>query len=445
MAESYKICPICQTANHQNAQVCTTCGTDLVNVEAVTRIKKKNPAAVDYDFRYGETDLLEHTVGDAARRFTGVLLLLLIGALGGGVFILQQGGFFDAQAGAALDVAQTPSPRPTLNVATVTLGPPTATYTLTPPPTFTPSLTPTRGPCVITLPAGQNLTWAVANCGHRDLDVMPTVLALNDIDNPAAVQAGQQIQIPWPTPTPDPNAIPTDPPAQDSDDAGEDTLANSSVLSVNESIVAFAATPTPTLPPGVQWHQVQPEENIAVIINIYNADVKTLSELNREIDFARCDFGYTYGGPECIVQLRQGQMVRVPAPTPLPTATPTLDPNATATPTATPIFNRPRAGSPEDRAFFYADTLITLRWIPSATLAAGETYRVDVTDLTANIAHVAYTRDIVFTLPLDWRGTQAERHDFQWQVSIVDEDTPAEVRYPTEPRTFVWQGIVEDN
>lgn len=444
MAESYKICPICQTPNHHNAMVCTTCGTELSNVEAVTRIKKKNPANVDYDFRYGETDLLEHTVGHAARRITGIILLLLIGGLGGAAFVLQQQGFF-ASSPEPIMVVQSPTTRPTLDVATVTLGPPTATYTLTPQPTFTPTITPTRGPCVITLPAGQSLTWAVANCGHRDLDLMPTVLALNDIDNPAAIQAGQQLLIPWPTATIDPNAVPTDPPAVESGDAGTDGQAASNVLLVNEEIQAFAPTATPTLPPGVQWHQVQPEENIAVIINIYNADVKTLSELNREIDFARCDFGYTYGGAECIVQLSQGQMVRVPAPTAIPTFTPTIDPNATATPTPTPIFNRPIANTPEDRAFFFADTLVTLRWIPSATLNEGETYRVDVMDETAGIAHVAYTTDIAFMLPLEWRGTLAERHDFTWQISIVDVANPDGLRYPTEPRTFVWQGIPEDN
>ncbi|MCA9914504.1 MAG: LysM peptidoglycan-binding domain-containing protein, partial [Anaerolineae bacterium] len=211
-----------------------------------------------------------------------------------------------------------------------------------------------------------------------------------------------------------------------------------------ESIQAFAATITPTLPAGVMWHTVQPEENIITIAVDYNADVKTLSELNREIDFARCDFGQRFGGAECIVQLFQGQRLRVPAPTPTPTLSPTVDPNATATPTATPTFNRPSPYSPADQSIFYVDELITLRWTPSGTLNPGEAYRVDVVDETSGITYTAYTEEIFFIIPQEWQGTQQQRHEFTWRVGIVSTDSPDAVRYQTETQRFTWQGNVED-
>jgi hypothetical protein len=63
LSESYKICPICETPNHRNATVCTTCGTNLTHVAAVSKAKQTvNATRTDYDFRYGETDLLEESV-----------------------------------------------------------------------------------------------------------------------------------------------------------------------------------------------------------------------------------------------------------------------------------------------------------------------------------------------------------------------------------------------
>ncbi|MEO1287015.1 MAG: LysM peptidoglycan-binding domain-containing protein, partial [Chloroflexota bacterium] len=329
--------------------------------------------------------------------------------------------------------------RPTLDVSTVTQGPPTATYTMTPTATFTPSLTPTQGPCIITLPTGQTLTWALTQCGHRSLDVVPTVLSLNNLSDASSVQSGQELQIPRPTSTPDPNAIPTETPTLEGDaDLGLDVA----VAGPNEAIEAFQATAVPTLPAGVMWHVVQQGQNIISVAVQYNTDVQTLSQLNRQVDFARCDFGQTFGGQDCIVQLFQGQQLRVPAPTPTPTLSPTPDPNATATPTPTATVNIPSAFSPTDREFFYNDELVTLRWIPTATLRAGELYRVDVRNLTTNESFSATTVDIFLTIPTEWQGTQ-DRNEYEWSVGIISQDTPDNIRYQTEPLIFVWQGTPE--
>lgn len=436
MSQSLKICPTCESSNLSNANVCTTCGADLRRISPVAKTDAHN-APKSFDFRQGETDLMESSLSGAASFYfilgiTVILIVLLI------VFGLSLNSniFAPAPEISSPEFLGSPSPLPTLDVATVTLGPPTQTHTLTPAPTNTATITPTPGPCIITLPQGQNLTWALGQCGHRSLDVMPTVLALNNLADAGNVREGQQIQIPWPTATLDPNAQPT------ATVEGDASIDNSSVVLVDESIEAFQPTTTPTLPAGVMWHQIQPDENIIVIAMTYNTDVQTLSQLNRQIDFARCDFGQTFGGPECIVQLFQGQMIRVPAPTPTPTLSPTPDPNATATPTATATYNEPQVYSPTNRQFFYVDELVTLRWIASATLSTGETYRIDVHDITSNTSYVAYTTEIFFTLPQDWQGREAERHEFEWTVGIVSQNDTNTVRYQTEPHSFVWQGII---
>jgi len=400
-----------------------------------------------FDYRYGETDLVASggSRGGSALFVLGATLFVTLLLGGAALFLLSSVANTELEPNptAQQQGFTTNTNAPTLGMATVTQGPPTATYSPTPTITFTPSITPTREPCSQTIQQGGNLITAILNCGYtsQDVDIIPTVLALNDLPDANSIRAGQQIFIPWPTPTTDPNAIPTATPTVEGEAAATDAEG---IVSVDESIQAFAATVTPTLPAGVMWHTVQPEENIITIAVAYSADVKTLSELNREIDFARCDFGERFGGPECIVQLFQGQRLRVPAPTPTPTLSPTIDPNSTATPTATATFNRPSPYSPADQSIFYVDELITLRWTPSATLNPGETYRVDVVDETSGITYTAYTEEIFFIIPREWQGTQQQRHEFTWRVSIVSADTPHAMRYQTEPQRFTWQGNVED-
>lgn len=436
MSESYKLCPICETANHPNTVICTTCGTDLSHVERSTAHLKDKASGANYEFRYGETDLQESSVKEPARVFfwLGMIILLLFSALG--LIFLFNTWSQSERDEENIELPATMTNRPTINAITVTQGSPTVTYTATPSQTFTPSATPTQGPCVITLPQGQTLIWALGQCGHRSLDVLPQVLELNDLADAGSIRANQEIRIPRPTPTTDPFATPSATPTR-ADDAFFD---DSEVAQLDESIEAFQATVTPTLPVGIMWHEVQQGQYISEIIIIYNTDVQTLSQLNRQIDFARCDFGDTFGGQDCIVELFQGQLVRVPAPTPTPTLLPTNDPNATATPTATATVNIPNTFSPTDRQFFYNDQLITLRWVPTATLKAGESYRIDVLDQTSNIEYVAYTQDIFYLIPLEWQGNQ-ERHNYQWTVGVVSQDNLDAIRYQTDPLTFVWQGV----
>ncbi len=441
MADGFKICPICKTANHPQAAICVTCGASLAQV-AVTHTRASTQPKPDYDFGYGETDLLENTLAGRARVGLIISTAVTLGIIASLVFV----AWLNREALIADPQSSAPSV-PTFTqamlvpFATVTEGPPTATHTFTPAPTDTPTITPTPAPCVQRIVAGGSLIGAITNCGHRSLDVLPTVLALNNIKDAGQVRVGQEITIPWPTPTPDPNAKPTA--TQEARRDNRLQLASSNPLALDMSIDPFAPTATATLPAGVMWHRVAPGENIITVAIAYNANAKVLSELNPEVDFARCEFGERFGGPECIVQLFAGQMLRVPAPTPTPTLSPTPDPNATATPTPTATFNMPSVISPNDRQFFNANELIALRWIPSATLRQNESYRVDLENVTTGERHVALTTDIVFLVPLEWRGKENRRFEYRWQVSIINQNTPEERSHPTQPRTFFWQGATE--
>lgn len=441
MSESFKICPICNAHNHRAAVVCSTCGASLSSIEPQTRsVHKKGNGSPHYDYRYGETDLQEATLSRTGQTYFTIIVTALIAFIMGAAVFALSSSFLNPTP--AAPAAATPQPRPTLNVPTVTPGPPTATASFTPPPTFTPSITPTPLPCVQTIVTGDSLIGAILRCGHTSRDVMPTVMALNGITDANAIQAGQEVVIPWPTPTTDPNAVPTEPATQES--TPNTDSSDTSVFSLDESIIAFAPTATPTLPAGVMFHEVQSNDNIAYIVSEYGIDLKVFSELNPEMDFSRCDLGTAYGGPSCIITLAIGQMVRVPAPAPTPTYTPTIDPNATATPTATATFNEPAALSPPDRQFFRADQMITLRWLPTGTLANNEQYRIDVEDVTSGKTYTALTRNIFFIIPPEWRGLTSPRHEYFWTVGIVTEANQETVLFPSTPRMFVWQGRLED-
>ncbi|MBZ0301962.1 MAG: LysM peptidoglycan-binding domain-containing protein [Anaerolineae bacterium] len=323
----------------------------------------------------------------------------------------------------------TNTPRPTLFLPTVTAdAPPTRTLTPSPAPTETP------GPCMQKVQPGDSLIALVSRCGHRDLDVIDLVLEINHLDAPDVIQVGQTIEIPWPTATPNPDEEATATPQ-------EATGSNPLVALVPEdgnTVVVFSQ-PTPTLQPGVAWHQVAQGENIISIAFNYGADLKILSELNPEVTFSQCDFGKFSGGPSCLVNIFEGQQIRVPAPTPTPTLSPTPSGSETPTPSATPTFNAPSSLSPGDRALFQRGELITLRWVASGSLGAGQVYRVSVEDVTSNRRYFEDTTDLFLIVPEAWQGRDSRRHEYQWTVSVIDSDNPGNPYFSTEPRIFVWE------
>ena len=432
LAESFKLCPVCQARNRANASVCAACGASIRPAIVRGRESSENAPWNTYDFRYGETDLLEASVNARGRLFSVLLVLtalVLVTAVLAALLLPRQNARSAIAAVTSAPVASLP-PLPT-----VTPGPPTATFTKTPTETTVPSTTPSPQPCVRRVREGDSMIAILFRCGYNALDIMPTVMALNGIVDETRIQVGQEIVVPWPTPTVNPLATPA--PTVDSaslpgEESGGEELA---LLSFDP----FAPTSTATLLPGLMWHSVAAGENMIAIAVQYETNAKTLSDLNPEIEFALCDFGFDFGGPECIVQLSEGQVMRVPAPTPTLTAIPTSSGNETATPLPTATVNQPHALSPANQAYFGRQEQITLRWIATGTLAENEVFRIAVSDIAADVTHTADTRDLFFIVPPQWQAIDDRRHTYFWQVSIVDQATGA-ARMATEARTLVWEG-----
>jgi len=425
LPESYKTCPICKTANPVNASFCMTCGTSL---GADGTDKLPTVAKRDYEYQYGETDLMETALHPVGKRYLLGAFVFLVAMMILGVMIIIAPSLLQnaQQAITNLTGVQSPTPTVTFVRPTVTVGPPTRTPTETVIPSNTPEPTPTREPCRQAVQAGDVLWDVVVRCGHFSDAVFAQVIEINNLRDAGTIFSGQVLEIPWPTPTLDPS-IPTIEPE-----------ANAETQNVSFDPLFF---PTPTLQQGIQFHQVMPNENIISIALFYRATVEILSQLNPEVTFSQCDFNLDLGGERCNVMVFQGQFIRVPAPTPTPTLSATPSGSETPTPTPTATFNAPVPQSPSNRALFRRNDLITLRWSPTGTLGADETYRVSVKNLTANITYSDYTVETVFVIPTDWQGTNDTliRHEYEWIISVVKVDDVNRVGYSTAPLIFVWE------
>lgn len=447
---SYKVCPICGTPAHPNATLCTTCGTTLTNV-ATVKSDAKPTQSQRYDRRYGEADLLEGEVGSRGRLYL-FSVMLVIALLVCGAAVLYAATRILATANSvptptvtvmsrSADGTEQPilvvtnTTRATMALSTVTPAPPTATAT------------PTEGPCTRQVQAGDDLLSLVFACGHRSQDVIPLVLEMNDLSAPEQLQAGQTLLIPWPTPTGEAEAPTVEGSADstegvDAGQSGSQQVAGSADGADAVNPVPGTRTPIPsaTLLPGVAWHVVQANESMAAIAYTYHTNAETLSQLNPEISFSLCDYKYDSGGDSCTVLLQVGQQVRVPAPTPTATLSPTLSGSETPTFTPTATYNAPSALSPGSRARFGRDDLITLRWVASGLLNAGEAYRVTVEDLTTNTVYTADTSDLFYIVPTGWQGQDGGRHEYRWSVSVIRLDDPENPTFTTEARLFSWDG-----
>ena len=435
MLESYKVCPICAAHSHRNAAVCSTCGTGIAEVEVQNPPGEDSPPPASYDYRHGETDLFEGSVRRVGRVWTAVIFVggILSGLVIAAIAIAPSLGNTPEDA---ITAAPLLSPTRAM-LPTVTWSAPTATITPTPTLTLTATNTDTPEPCIQRVAAGDTLISLILRCGHNSRDIIPTVAALNGIADEARIQIGQEIVVPWPSPTANPNATATDTP-ESSASLSNDDEEGLTLLAFDP----FAPTATATLLPGLMWHIVQPDENMIVIAAQYQANAKVLSDLNPEIDFARCDFGMVYGGPDCIVQLYQGQRMRVPAPTPTATLIPTPSGSETPTPLPSPTFNLPHAISPPNQSFFGRLEQITLRWVATGRLGIDEVYRVAVSDAKTGDTFTADTRELFFILPPEWQARDSERHNYIWQVSVFSAETDR-ILFSTAARTFVWQGAGE--
>ncbi len=438
-------CPICRARQPLEAAHCNQCGAALNGIPvtfsgradtAVSGRRGKNPsleAPVKVNWEDGEADLYEGSLPTLPLQAI-VLGLVMLALVVGVVFLIgtQVNGRGPAVGEDTLTPVITLSSVPVVVAANATVPPtntktvfaqptlPLATVTPAPP---TPTVSPTRGPCIQKAKKGDTVYGMASRCGHRDLAIVDVILDLNNMKDASQLQVGQTLEIPWPTPT-------GGAPAQDNGSNGTpDARANVE----------------PTLPAGVTWYTVHKGDTAVSVAYTFHTDIKTLRDLNPEIQFLQCDFGLPSGGPSCTLNpmLGEGQRLRVPAPTPTPTLSPTLTGSETATPTATPTYNEPVSQLPSNNMQFAASELPTLRWVGSGALGPTEVYLVRVHDTTANISYQATTRDLSFQLPANWQSTDGQRHTFEWSVAVAstnDSGTPIPSAYSTEIRNFIWQG-----
>ena len=435
MSEAFKVCPICQTRNQRHATLCATCGAAIAEVLPQESRGERDPAASAYDFRLGETDLAEKSLSRTGHMLSALLALLIVLGAAGIALALLSSRPSDA---AASGLGAPPTAKPARVAGpTVTAGPPSATEQPSPIPTAAPTLTATPAPCLRRVEAGDSLIGIVTRCGHRNLDILPTVMKLNNIADEALIRIGQDIIVPPPSPTSDPAATAAATEAGDIDSAAADPRA------LELALLAFdplAPTETPTLLPGLMWHIVQPDENMIAVALQFKTNAKALSDLNPEIEFLLCDFGLDYGGPECTVHLRQGQLMRVPAPTPTITPIPTASGSETPTPLPTATFNAPIAQSPPNQAYFAPLEQVTLRWVATGRLSETEIYRVALTNSDTGSSYTAETHELFHIIPDAWRPPDRSSHQYVWFVSVVDKRS-GRVSYSSAERTFVWQGV----
>lgn len=451
MTDAIKTCPICNASNHRNAAVCWNCGTSLIGIN-VNQAQEETAHGSSYHFDHGETDLYESALYRAGQRYLfgcfGLLAALLIIGLGLVVApsaVDQVGIMFSVS-----DNDPTPTTPPRLFLPTVTEGPDIPTPTLTVAPTDTPEPTATREPCYQVVQSGDFLFDVVARCGHRHNDVFDLVVEINNMESAGMIIAGQRLEIPWPTEI----AEPTAPPPQDEESAEGAAVASApergaerSVLELDDDeLEEFFVIPTPTLPPGIDFHTVTAQDTMISIIYQYDTTIESIRNLNPEMTFTQCNMGMRFGGERCSVILNLGQQIRVPIPEPEATAVPEMTGQETNTPVPTPTFNAPMLQRPADRAVFRNNELITLRWLETGSLGQNEIYRVTVEDRTAGILYNYETFDTFLIVPEQLQGVSetVRRHEYVWYVDIIDTANADASLFRTEMRSFTWETRVEN-
>ncbi len=453
MAETNR-CPICQTEMPASVMECPVCGACLDRVQqpgqpARRAVRQQELAESPvFESELGEDDLYVPRLlrlpwwGIAIPIVVGgvvILGLALLAGVAASQWLGPRSQDLTAGSGGSTMVATFASGGSQgVTTALPTLFLPTLTPTDTP--TAAPSPTETPGPCEQTVGPGDTLITLATRCGHRDLAVIDLILQMNGLRSAESLQLGQVLEIPWPTATPGPEPAESDPDSDSDTGAGSTTLTSLSGDSGTATPISDVI-PTATLPPGVMWYTVQPDDNIIRVAVLFDANVEILSQLNPEVTFSQCDFGMDYGGATCIVQLYQGQQLRVPIPLPTATLSPTPSGSETPTATPTPTYNAPVLLSPGDRFLFGPAAIVTLRWVSTGTLAAGDVYRVKVTDTTVNMTYTATTTETVFIVPGEWQPRDGTRHLLTWEVAVGPADGQgdlASVTFSTPSRLFFW-------
>ncbi len=293
----------------------------------------------------------------------------------------------------------------------------TATYPVTPSPlpgpptlTLTPTITPTLEPYAHTVQSGETGLYILTLYGYTDLDIIPEVLALNNLGSLDNLMAGQVLLIPRQTPIPAPTPSPIPP---------------------GVTVEPLPANITPTLQPptedpnrdyagcspenrcsstdGGYWmHQVRSGDTIIGIAYQYDSSVSCIMREN----------GLTQDTP-----IHEGQILRVCILVTLtPTLTPTGGPDSTVTPT--PTLSPPLQLAPGDGAQVSRNRTAVLQWAAVRALEDNQYYLVIVRDVAAGEEHRYTTRDNILRMPDALRPGLGQSATYEWHVVIVSGSNP---------------------
>jgi len=296
----------------------------------------------------------------------------------------------------------TPSPVPTV-AAPTDVSLPTSTVFIAPsdtppPPTNTPTPTDTPGPFLHEIESSETLGYIIQLYGHDySNDAINAVVRLNDeIINADTLPApGTVILVPRPT------------------------EAQPLLVDENENGTPSTVAPQPTRINGnfTTVHIVQEGETLIDVAQQYNTTLEIISQLNPDIGFFGCNFNNPSGGPDCIININEGQEVLVPAPTPTPTLSPTPSGNEPATPTPTP--NAPLIAFPPNGGGITAQN-VQLQWVSTGVLAQDEVYLVYVKRGEGDDAPVSafVAQDNAFAIPQDLRPQAGSSQVYEWWVTV---------------------------
>ena len=243
-------------------------------------------------------------------------LVVIVAAIVGLILVLTRSAKPDASAAPSPTAATAsptamPSPMPTPTLAGPTASPP-------------PVATATLEPYQYVVQPGDTLYYILGLFGYRELDVVPEVLALNNMSAENDLFADQTILIPRQTPTLGPTSTLTLTPGAGTPTADPNITPDYTNCSPENRCLS---------PDGQYWlHTVRPDETCAQVAYLYDT---TVPDVIRDNNLTQ----------NCII--RPGQVLRVFIRVTLtPTLTPTGGPNSTPTPTPTLLPPEPAQASP---------------------------------------------------------------------------------------------------
>ncbi len=345
----------------------------------------------------------------------GVVAVVLIAAIIGVILVLRsRGDSIEVTPSAAAEVVTTPtaSQAPDVPAAEAPVDTPT------------PAATATLEPYQHTVASGETLFFIIQLYGYRDLNVLPELLALNNMasENDPLTES-EVLLIPRQTPTPGAQpetveeAAPTE--GEASAESGEEPAADSTDYS-NCNLDNRCISPD-----GQYWvHIVQENETVAGLAYQYETRVSDIQEANGITDIIYLD-----------------QELRIPI---LITLTPTLTPTGgpDATPTPLPDEPAPSLLSPADDFTIPRGQAVILQWVANRALQDDDAYRITIRNSESGDEITQVTRSNALRVPAELQPGVGASITYTWSVTIIAGENPgaAPVSSPSETWSFTWGG-----